>query len=72
MSSDKDHQEARKSPLEDADVARAFVKTAATLSRSLSEENSGTWSCLRDNSWGGGFLVWLFAFRAIIMASPGT
>lgn len=72
MSSDKEHQQARKSPLEDADVARAFVKTAATLSRSLNEENSGTWSWLGYNCWGGCFLSGSVVFRAIITASAWT
>lgn len=46
MSSQSEQKQAQKSPLEDPDVARAFVKTAANLSRSLNESNNGTYLLL--------------------------
>lgn len=41
MSPPQEPQSTRKNPLEDANVARAFVKTAAQISRSLNESNGG-------------------------------
>jgi hypothetical protein len=53
----KEHNQ--KNPLEDADVARAFVKTAAQLSRSLNEQNNGTYT------W-----HWLGCCRTCLLGGP--